>query len=487
MRRWIYLLAAAALAQTGSKPSDVLLAGHNPADFPALYREAMDAFFFAEEAYRQGDYARTSSILNAFWATNPAGAREWGREYRLDFPLGQTKGVNFGAPVCYNALRMLTEAAAWREKSGGKAEGKSADIQWTVLLADHSAGVMPATPQELRDRKGAMVRHDLDPKMLADANAIVEQSTWLFREFVHAMTGGRLTVHTSIVPLPDLEVPVEITAGPLNFATLTAGAERRIWGAVPESVRAATDWWWVIYPSHFPEQSKELAELEYITGGMSVGPDRQSPSFLIDDLWLLRKPSPYAGRTPYTEAERRAYLPQWFQHEFFHHLFREYPQFQLEAKSHQWFDRKTWPADFEGLMETDYYIEALHKRLQAATPPLWVKLRYAAPPREVWDRITTAKLVGRYRRTPVENPWHEGDIEQQPSGLAWRNAANRQWGLKPNLKEGMLDTDPTDNPYFLSNPSTGQVFLLVLRRDADGEYLPEVAGFRFNGEFYAKQ
>jgi hypothetical protein len=48
MRKWIYLLAAAALAQTGSKPSDVLLRDRNPQDFPALYREAMDAFFPAE-------------------------------------------------------------------------------------------------------------------------------------------------------------------------------------------------------------------------------------------------------------------------------------------------------------------------------------------------------------------------------------------------------------------------------------------------------
>jgi hypothetical protein len=37
------------------------------------------------------------------------------------------------------------------------------------------------------------------------------------------------------------------------------------------------------------------------------------------------------------------------------------------------------------------------------------------------------------------------------------------------------------------DPSTGQEFRVVLRRDAEGEYVPEVAGFRFNGEFYAKQ
>jgi hypothetical protein len=38
----------------------------------------------------------------------------------------------------------------------------------------------------------------------------------------------------------------------------------------------------------------------------------------------------------------------------------------------------------------------------------------------------------------VENPWHDGNIEQEPLGLQWRNSANRQWRLTPNLKEGRL-------------------------------------------------
>jgi hypothetical protein len=37
MRKWTCLLAAVALAQTGSQSSEVLLRGHNPEDFPALY------------------------------------------------------------------------------------------------------------------------------------------------------------------------------------------------------------------------------------------------------------------------------------------------------------------------------------------------------------------------------------------------------------------------------------------------------------------
>jgi hypothetical protein len=31
------------------------------------------------------------------------------------------------------------------------------------------------------------------------------------------------------------------------------------------------------------------------------------------------------------------------------------------------------------------------------------------------------------------------------------------------------------------------VFRIVLRRDADGNYLPEVLGFSFNGELYSRE
>jgi len=72
-------------------------------------------------------------------------------------------------------------------------------------------------------------------------------------------------------------------------------------------------------------------------------------------------------------------LPQWLQHEFFHHVFSAYRKLGLEATSHQWHDRAAWPPDFEGRLEADYYAEALHRRLQLETrPPLHVRLRRAA-------------------------------------------------------------------------------------------------------------
>ncbi|HLK65107.1 MAG TPA: SgcJ/EcaC family oxidoreductase [Bryobacteraceae bacterium] len=189
-----------------------------------------------------------------------------------------------------------------------------------------------------------------------------------------------MSVETSIVSLPELQVPV--TVEDRHLWTISAGLEQtalsQVWTAVSEAVKSTTDWWWVIYPSNVPEQFPDFAEQEFLTGGMDAGPDGASPVFVIDDRWLIRKPAPFLGKRDYSLEERWAYLPQWFQHEFFHYLFRIYPEFRLEQTDHQWFDRRAWPGDFEGRWESDYFSESLHRILRFADPPLESKLHYSA-------------------------------------------------------------------------------------------------------------
>ncbi len=454
--------------------------------FSELYREAIDAFFTAQEAYREGHYARSSGLLKDFWNRHPPGTIEWLNAAREADTVAATIGLNFGRPACYYALRMLTDCVAWRTNALATPPDTVRTIRLSVLLVGHSSGGEPTTWEELEDHTGKFVVHSLDRLLLANGHEIVHQSLWLFEEYIRAATDGKLKVETSIVTLPDSDIPVVTTMKPRLAAGLAPLAERMIWEAVTDEVKARTDWWWILYPSHVPEQSAEFAQTNFITGGMSVGPDGRSPAFVIDDLWLVRIP-PSIGFGRYTEAERRAYLPQWFQHEFFHHLFRIYPEFKLEVKSHQWFDRRAWPSDFEGLMEPDYYTESVHKRLQPlADPPLNIKLRYAPPPPELLQKITPAMLLGKYQRRPVENPWHEGSIDGlAPDALRWTNEAGKSWRLEPNLAKGSLLTGP-DNPYYYLNPGAGREFHIVLRRGSTGDYLAAVAGFRFNGDFYAK-
>lgn len=196
--------------------------------------------------------------------------------------------------------------------------------------------------------------------------------------------------------------------------------------------------------------------------------------------WLTRKP-PHLGSGPYSDVERNIYLPQWLQHEFFHHLYRTYPEFGLEATSHQWFSLANWPSDFVGRFEPDYYHESVFRRLQGAQEPMAAALRYAtdgAP----WGQLNLFDVFGSYDREPVQNPWHSGVI-QPGAPLRWQNQAGVSWNLTPDLLNGRLLTGP-DNPYFGS--PLADAFQLVLKRNALGDILPELAGFSFLGELYRR-
>lgn len=336
---------------------------------------------------------------------------------------------------------MLTECVNWKLRPTTGAP--SNPVRLTVILVGQSSGVEPRTLDELQNRAGHPMHHTLDPLLADDrsARAILDQSLYLFGEYIGAMTDGGLRLEVKILHLPEIDVPAQAFSSSLDvagvkrsvrYAHLPGEGVQEIWRSVDDSTMSATDWWFVLYPSHVPEQYPDFAHAEFVSGGMAVGPDGQSPAFVIDDRWLVRVPL-HLGSGPLDEAQRRAFLPQWFQHEFFRHLYRTYPQLKLETSGHQWFDRRMWPADFEGLMEPDYYAESLQKRLKSANPPLRIALRYAPPSQEVLGKLTPELLQGKYARTPIENGWHQGVIEWDGTSgkdaantLRWINTAGRQ-------------------------------------------------------------
>ncbi|MBM3495104.1 MAG: hypothetical protein FJX72_12415, partial [Armatimonadetes bacterium] len=456
---------------TAPSPARRFLSSQGFASPPAVYWEALDAFLAVEGAYRRKDYAGAGKTLDAFWAKRPPGTDEWAVAYRQAWDIGRSEGINIGCPPAYYALRMLTECARWRRSPNAMTK-PVATATLTVLLVGKSTGVEPTSADELARGGGTTVAHRLEPSLAADRNRIVRESLWLFCEYMRAASDGRLDVRVRFETLSDLDVPVAVNvSGGRRFAGLSGDAWGRIWAAVPSRARAETDWWWVIYPSCIPEQHPDFARTEFITGGMGTGPDGISPCFISDDRWLTRKP-PHLGLGPYTDVERRAYLPQWLQHEFMHHLFRIYPQFGLEARDHQWFDRKAWPADFVGKIEPDYYAEALTKRMQPqADPPLHIALRYAPPPVRLFAGIELAHLVGEYRHEPVQNDWHIGTLKPETvdgrPGLRWTNKAGATWTLKPDLTNGLLRTGP-DCPYHDPNAPEAAPFRILLRRDKAG-------------------
>ena len=461
---------------------------------PALVARSLDAFLAVERAYREARYTDARQELDALWHDAPPGGDGWVEASRATRRLAKSPGLNIGHPPCYYSLRMLTDCVRWRIESGSRVTADSAARRavLTVVLAGRSAGAEPRTWAELEEGRGVAVEHTLAPELLADDYRVIRQSLWLFREYMLGSTEGKLGVEVRVAHLPDTVVRVHCRAKPSRYAGLAEGAAGVVGRSVGEEVLRGTDWWWFIYPSHVPEQHADFERTEFITGGMGTGPDGASPCFIIDDRWLTRKP-PHIGFGPYTEVERRAYLPQWLQHEFMHHLFRIYPGFGLEDEGHQWFDRKTWPEGFEGRFEADYYAEAMHKLLRTpqAKPPMHIALRYAPPPREVLAQVKLEDLVGSYRHRPVQNDWHIGSIsvEERDAGgdvavLRWTNQADASWRLFPGPAAGVLRTGE-ENPYYKSNPQGERTFRIVLRRDAAGEYRPEPAGFQFQSGFYA--
>ena len=426
--------------------------------------DAVLAYLTAEDAMREGDRAEALSIVNKLWDQYPVGDDSW---WSTDWSAG---GEHVGYPAAYYGLRMLSESAAVSPAPQGE------PIRLAVVLVDCSEGVIPTTQEELESGTGPETRRELDAELLENAGPWVAQATEPFTWYVQAITDGKLALQVSVFHLQDSCATVQVDenegryfAGPNNVSQLLA--------ELPEEVREQTNWWWMVHPSAVPNEVPGAQELEFVTGGMGQH-ESGAPLFLSDDLWLKQKPF-HMGEGDWFTLERRIYFNQWLQHEFAHHLFLVYPQFQLEEQSHQWFDRETWPSDFEGQFEADYYAEAVDKRLKTASPSLNAQLRYAKVPEGLFADIDLASLAGEYERLPVENEWHSGRISLEGEAMLWTNDAGVSWGLEPDLQAGLLITGP-DCPY------EGN-FVLTPTRDAEsGEWNTELAGFTFNGELYAK-
>lgn len=179
-------------------------------------------------------------------------------------------------------------------------------------------------------------------------------------------------------------------------------------------------------------------------------PESNKPLVMCDDLMVTRRPNKEGGGLLHPLVNQ-IFLPTWFQHEFFHNHFGQNPHLKLEVTPHQWFDRATWPSDFVGRFEADYYSEALFKRLQTQAKPSFPGyfIRRTWFP-EVLGALKPEDLVGRYAVDGPKNEWNAGEIKLVDGQLQWTNDAGRTWGITLE-KDGVLKTDER-NPYFKDTP-----------------------------------
>ncbi|MBK8555453.1 MAG: T9SS type A sorting domain-containing protein [Lewinellaceae bacterium] len=430
--------------------------------------DAINTFIGAEEAIAAGDYGTAQNLINDLFATYPKGNNVWWNVFN------DPNGANLGTPHAYYGVRMLEDIVNYQLNPASNPVVKTANMK--VVLVGCSEGIQPSTNAELQNSTGSFITNELDNRLRENDYCLVKQSLDLFLKYITAISHGELVVNVEYIELPDLCMDVSVTSSPPYFATGSIGP---IWDALNDTVKNETDWFWMIYPSHVPA-FPDFEDKAFITGGMGSD-SKGGPVFIIDDKWLVRKPA-HLGSGLYNDIERRIYLPQWLQHEFYHHLFRIYPEFSLEVNGHDWFNLAFWPNDFNGQFEADFYAESLHKRLQTACVPLSNKLitRIEADQVDLSTTLTMNELLGAYSLDNIGNPWHEGEIILDNGMYFWRNSANVQWQVTPNLAAGILETG-SDCPY------PGQNFKLELYRTPDGELIPGTIGLVFQGELYRKR
>lgn len=482
------IVAALSIVQNSQTPTpyeraadEVFKKYGNPDTFPPLMRKALSTFIEIEQKYAVNDYRGAKRVLDNFWKTYPPATEQWREAYAHHAETSHRTGINIGIPSCYYALLMYSECINWRiQNPTPTTDANTATL--TIVLVGNTEGTEPSNKIDLANGAGNFVKHSLDPQLANNPESVVGESVDLFREYIYAASKGKLAVKTKIVRLDEIVLPVSAKG---QFAGLSGNAIPTIWKSLPKQILSSTDWWWIIYPSNVPEQYPDFKRTEFITGGMGTGPDGNSPCFISDDRWLTRKP-PHLGTGKYTSTERRAYLPQWLQHEMAHHWFRVWPEFELETKSHQWFDRSTWPSDFVGFLEPDYYANALKLRIQREiASPMHIALLYAPPEPALFQKLEVSDVLGRYEHKPKTNEWHSGRIFVKDGEYFWENDAGINWKLTPSLGEGRLYTG-SDCPYADPGSNTGPPFIITLKRDARGKFTPSVKGFSFGGGFYTK-
>lgn len=447
--------------------------------FTMHYLSALTSLLAAEDEIRRENYQEAKRLVDEVFRFYPVGSDIWQWANSVAF------NTTVGNPVAYYGLRMLSDIVEFNLSEAGQ-NVTAHTVNLTVVLPGKSAGYLPLNKIHYNNNTGVWTTNHLDSRLQQSNYWIIRQSLFLFQKYVTAITKGRLKVELNFLELPNLVLPVVIRTSPFTGAGIHDNAV--IWEAIDQSVKDNTDWWWVIYPSHVPEDGKNGVEanagfdnMAFITGGMGLDAWGK-PAFIIDDRWLVRKP-PHLGRGTYTDVERRAYLPQWLQHEFFHHLFRKYPWLRLEITppGHNWFDRKFWPHDFQGRIEPDYYAEALHKRLQLSYPPLSGVLQYRKPNVDLLSGKTAADLVGKYFGPDTSNnQWHIVEVVIENGGLKWKNAAKVSWNLLPQFSEGRIDQGT--NSYRYSNVP----IRIVYKSDENGVLTNKISGLYFGSTFYQR-
>ena len=251
---------------------------------------------------------------------------------------------HFGEPGLYAHLRMLDEITKI---------GVSKNLLGKTPL--RMAVVMPACTDIVPEKGPTLTNERLSAEIEKNDFAVVRQSLRLFQSYLLAISGGELRLELKFYKI---EKCLQIKPPRYLMGSFSTPLDQ-----LPQGEAEKADMFWLIFP-HNRDKGAEIT----FNGGMSSHSGR--PLFIGDDYSVTNKIAPQQGSGSRTEVERRMYLPEWVQHEFFHHLMASWPEFKLPNTDVEWADTSTWPSDFIGKVEEDFYSEALNKRLDKASPSI---------------------------------------------------------------------------------------------------------------------
>lgn len=338
--------------------------------------EAMQVFFAAQNAYFRCDYQGARTTLDALWSRFPRGDSVWDSAGNVPDPV-----VSW---TSYSGLKMLDFMVDQRLANPNRQPAERAT--WTAVVAACGEGPVAKNNTEFEANTGTQTRIELDPRLLADNAASLRQSTALFRGYYSAMTNYQTSLDLRVVRIPSC---MPFTAGGIGEEASVGYDFTALLNKVPQDIKRSTDFWLAVSPIALPKNIPELAEKTWLVSytsshdnGVRTGTDNgNSPVFIASDGWLLDRKA-RSDIAPLLRGERQSYLPQWFDHEFYHMVFGAYQDKvdlgqDFSNGGHSWFTRSNWPSDFAGNNEFDFYDEVLKKRLLTYKTPVKDVLRWA--------------------------------------------------------------------------------------------------------------
>ena len=314
-----------------------------------IFTDAYKAFLDVRNAVKSGDYHLGREILDELWAKYPRGNEVWKtiKVYRKRRQLPDT--TDFAAKPFYVNLIFYDDIINWRLQNN--VLHRKAKEQLNIVLILVKENQLTVIPE---GEKTETYISKLDPAIQADDYRAIREGFSDFDEIMFYLTEGRYNIKLTIVehPTPTTST-VRYTKGQKEVMNSWPDQRRDLSAQYSDLYDA--DWSFFMYPF----SDEQYYPLDAAVGRLVSGGVGACLIGTVEKFLYSRTPP----HPPLSSDERISWITAWLVHEYMHHVYKLYRHLNLETKPHCYFDRNTWPKDFEGFWHLDYYTESIKKRI----------------------------------------------------------------------------------------------------------------------------